>query len=102
MKGWFRRCVKVINKVEVQCILWKDSKLVGFITTAWICALSAADVVHRTTKNIPRPSIVNYLANYGGVDRADRDIDDFSTAYQSNRWHTRVFFWLLDVTLWNV
>ena len=43
-----------------------------------------------------------YLRSYGGVDRADRGMANYSIAHKCRRWYMTIVFWLLDAVLWNM
>ena len=112
-RGWMRRVVQTFTagakRVEVQSIIWKDTKVVGFISTAYVGAASVTADVFRSTKGMfktlkvkAHDAIIAYLSYYGAVDRADRGIADFSISVKTNRWYMRVAFWVLDVVLWNI
>ncbi len=38
----------------------------------------------------------DYVANYSGVDKNDRDGAEYSTTIQTNCWDLRIFFWIFD------
>ncbi len=37
-----------------------------------------------------------YVQNYGGVDKNDRDSAEYSTTIQTHCWYLGIFFWLFD------
>lgn len=112
-RGWMRCAKKLFyfakQKVEVQCILWLDSKVVGFVHTAWVGSRQAKDTVLRSVRDKFKglvvschASIINYLHAYGAVDRADRGMADYTVGYRCARWYMRIFMWLIDAVCWNV
>jgi len=115
-RGWNRRAVTTVigkalsgtKKVVVQAIIWKDSKICGFISTAFVGACAKSSVL-RSVKGVYKglrikahDAIIAYLTYYGAVDRADRGIADHTISVRCSRWFMRVVFWVLDVMLWNI
>jgi len=45
--------------------------------------------------------IVDYNKNMSGIDRADQMVSYYVTPRKSIRWYVKVFFHLLDVSIWN-
>lgn len=115
-RGWMRRAITTITRkaadvtkhVVVQAIIWKDSKVCGFISTAFVGMCEKSSVL-RSTKGMfkslkvkAHDAIIAYLSYYGAVDRADRGISDYTISVRCSRWFMRVVFWVLDVMLWNI
>jgi len=115
-RGWQRRAISTITrkaadvtkKVVVQAIIWKDSKVCGFISTAFVGACEDSSVLRsckgmfKSLKVKAHDAIIAYLSCYGAVDRADRGIADCTISVRCSRWFMRVVFWVLDVILWNI
>ena len=115
-RGWQRRAISTITrkaadvtkKVVVQAIIWKDSKVCGFISTAFVGACEDSSVLRsckgmfKSLKVKAHDAIIAYLSYYGAVDRADRGIADYTISVRCSRWFMRVVFWVLDVILWNI
>lgn len=111
-RGWMRRATSWVaagvHKAKVQCICWKDSKVCGFISTAFIgyCKNSAVmrsvKGAYKSLKVKAHDVIINYLEHYGAVDRADRGMGDYSISVRASRWYMRVAFFALDVVIWNM
>lgn len=107
-----RRAVKTFARgaaaVAVQAIIWKDTKVCGFVTTAFVGYSAAASVLRsakgsfKGLKVKAHDAIIAYLRCYGAVDRADRGIADFTISVKTRRWYMRVVFWVLDVVIWNI
>jgi hypothetical protein len=111
-RGWARRATRWFERagknVLVQCISWKDCKVVGFISTAVIGACADSSVMRsvkggfKSLKVMAHDCILSYLEFYGAVDRADRGMADFTISYSCKRWYMRVVFWVIDAIIWNV
>jgi hypothetical protein len=93
-RGWSRRACQIIKRALtdlgaaksalVQCVIWKDSKVVGFISTALIGQSTVAATVRRTVGNVKKEAVIAahqivlaYLMYFGGADRADGGMSDF-------------------------
>ena len=110
-RGWMKGAVRQIYKTGhwVQCFVWLDRKFVGFVTTALV-GTADSFTVERSTKGggfkkltvDSHPAVGAYMKSYGGVDRADRGMANFSVAHRCRRWYMCIVFWLLDAVLWNM
>ena len=102
-RGWNRRAVTTVigkalsgtKKVVVQAIIWKDSKICGFISTAFVGACAKSSVL-RSVKGVYKglrikahDAIIAYLTYHGAVDRADRGIADHTISVRCSRWFAR-------------
>jgi hypothetical protein len=111
-RGWLRRATRAFRQgasnVVVQAILWRDSKVCGFLSTAFIGCSEGSEVLRscrgafKTLRIAAHEVVVKYLANYGAVDRADRGMADHNVAIRSSRWVMTVVFWCINAVLWNV
>lgn len=111
-RGWMRRATNVVtrglNRAKVQSIVWKDSKMCGFISTAFVGLCDKSEVFrsikgsYKSLKVKAHDCIIAYLRHYGAVDRADRGMGDYTVTVRASRWYMRVVFWALDVVLWNM
>jgi len=115
-RGWMRRATKTFcvasvmgaASVVVQALIWKDTKMCGFITTAFVGLCVGAEVLRSTKGHFKQlkikahDAILAYISYYGAVDRADRGIADFSISVRTRRWFMRVVFWYLDGFIWNI
>jgi hypothetical protein len=77
--------------------------------TALIGQSTVAATVGRTVGNVKKGAVIAahqiviaYLMYYGGVDRADRGMSDFSVSFRCARWYMVCVFYCIDMALWNV
>ena len=116
-RGWVRRATQAFKQqpgpfrtsVVVQAIIWKDCKVCGFISTAFVGAMRAQATVARTVGSMLKgltvaahDVIIAYLRYCGGVDMADRGMADYDVGYRSTRWMMRVVFWCINAVFWNL
>jgi DNA polymerase III epsilon subunit-like protein len=100
-RGWMRQASKKTETGHViQSTLWKDNKLVKFISTAFIN--EAADVKrwdYQSDQKIDLPcvrAIKEYNKFMGGVDKMDRNVAHSRLFLKSRyRYHRQIFLWLL-------
>ena len=111
-RGWMRRatnlCTAGLHKAKVQCICWKDSKVCGFISTAFVGYCESSEVLrsvkgaYKSLKVKAHDTIIAYLRCYGAVDRADKGMGEQTISVRASRWCMRIVFWAFDVVLWNM
>jgi Transposase IS4 len=108
-KGWHREAFqceyggKFRMQYVVQAAIWKDSKLFGILTNYKVDSTDGTNKVKRWNKSrkkydlIASPTVVTeYNEHYGGVDRMDRMIADYTISRRAKRFYMRIFYWLLD------
>ncbi|CAK1603350.1 unnamed protein product [Parnassius mnemosyne] len=85
--------------------IWKDTKLVTIMSTAFHPKEEAT--CQRTQKDgskrpFPCPrSVVEYSKRMGGVDKFDQQKATYDVARRSKKWWKRLFFFLFDVAITN-
>ncbi|XP_046674860.1 piggyBac transposable element-derived protein 4-like [Homalodisca vitripennis] len=85
---------------DVTVMKWRDKRNVLTISTS-----NGPEMEETRTKRgevIQKPSmVVRYNKGMSGIDRSDQMISYYSTPRKSLRWYIKIFFHLLDVSLWN-
>lgn len=88
------------NRKNIIVLKWKDKRDVLMISTK-----HTASMVRATSskgKESIKPQIVHeYNKNMSGIDRADQMMAYYACPRRSVRWYMKVFFHLLDISLWN-
>lgn len=79
---------------------WKDKRDVLTISTKHKATLQEV-VSKRGIKKIKPLTVIDYNKYMPGVDRADQMLSYHSTPRKSVHWYLKVFFYLLDVAVWN-
>ena len=111
-RGFSAEVVAEINDVKVSVSVWKDNKPVRlastYVGTIPIDGDSSVKTVSRYLRSEKRyveipcpPVIMEYNKHMGGVDLMDGLIGRYRIRTKTNKYTTRTFFHLLDVTLVN-
>eukprot|EP00041_Stephanoeca_diplocostata_P027114 m.741690 g.741690 ORF g.741690 m.741690 type:complete len:960 (+) comp23116_c4_seq1:51-2930(+) len=94
VRGFMRRAIMKMAGVVTylpkhlyaQAIIWRDKKIVGFLSTCDVgpapaeCTVLRWNKVTRSKEGIAaHPVVHKYVKNMGGVDQMDRDITDWGT-----------------------
>ncbi|KAJ2952354.1 hypothetical protein O0L34_g4640 [Tuta absoluta] len=90
---------------NVGLVIWKDTKLVSIMSTAFhpkdtsFCQRTQKD---GTKKAFSCPvSVLQYTKRMGGVDRFDQKKAVYELGRRSKKWWKRLFYFLLDVAITN-
>ncbi|XP_072021767.1 LOW QUALITY PROTEIN: piggyBac transposable element-derived protein 4-like [Amphiura filiformis] len=95
------------QKGQLTCVIWKDSKVVQFLSTAHQLYGQPSDTLTRKVKeagqqkrvqkaiHAPRQAI-SYTKNMGGVDRHDQLRSYYTCARKSQKWWKQLLFFLMD------
>ncbi|XP_072033345.1 uncharacterized protein [Amphiura filiformis] len=95
------------QKGQLTCVIWKDSKVVQFLSTAHQLYGQPSDTLTRKVKedgqqrrvekavHAPRQAI-SYTQNMGGVDRHDQLRSYHTCARKSQKWWKQLLFFLMD------
>lgn len=88
------------QKEDVTVLKWKDKRNVLMISTT-----DGPDIEQITNKRkqvVQKPKMVlNYNKHMSGIDRSDQMISYYSIPRKSVRWYLKIFFHLIDASLWN-
>ncbi|XP_044745115.1 piggyBac transposable element-derived protein 4 [Coccinella septempunctata] len=79
---------------------WKDKRDVLAITTAVHPEMVTVGNRYGIEKNKPR-EIHEYNQHMSGIDRSDQMLSYYSCPRKTIRWHKKVLFRLLDISVWN-
>lgn len=79
---------------------WKDKREVLTISTKHKASFGEVESKRGNVKVKPL-TIIDYNKNMSGVDRCDQMVSYYSTPRKSVRWYLKIFFHLLDVSIWN-
>lgn len=90
---WQRRGNIVVMK-------WKDKRDVLAISTQHKPQMITITDKRRREREKPK-IILDCNKNMSGIDRADQMVSYYVTPRKSIRWYVKVFFHLLDVSIWN-
>lgn len=105
-RGSFVEYVTNYEGVDISTSVWKDNKMVHFISSF------AGEHPHSTVKrfdkkkrektDIPSPYVLmEYNRHMGGVDLLDSILARYKILVRSKKWYFRIFYHLLDITLAN-
>ena len=105
--GWFQEAIiwkktPAGKKYAIQATTWRDKKQVLFLHTTKVGRSNSIDTKRHVKGKQEQITIQStqaqqeYVQNYGGVDRNDRDSAEYSTTIQTHRWYLCIFFWLFD------
>jgi len=102
-RGWID--YRMIEEKDICCIIWKDKNEVVLLSTH-IKPTSPVGlkqfVYRRIRKEIKiRPIHLQYLKTLRGVDRDDQLCVVYISLTRSHKWWHRVFFYLLDISIYN-
>lgn len=79
---------------------WRDKRYVLTISTTH--GPGTEEITNRRGDVVTKPSmVIAYNKNMSGIDRSDQMISYYSTPRKSLRWYIKIFFHLLDASLWN-
>ncbi|XP_067142488.1 piggyBac transposable element-derived protein 2-like [Centruroides vittatus] len=105
-RGYLEEYVASINGIDVSTVAWKDNKIVTLAST--FAGQKPETEVQRYDKknsryvNIKRPNVVGeYNLFMGGVDLIDSIMGRYKIRLRSKRWHMRLFYHYLDLTMAN-
>lgn len=79
---------------------WRDKREIFMISTWHNGDYELVKSRFERTKLKPA-GVAEYNRFMGGVDKADQMTTYYSTQRKTIRWHLKLFFHLLDVSLWN-
>lgn len=85
---------------DITVMKWRDKRYVLTISTTNGPEMQEVQNKRGVVKNKPS-MVVEYNKGMGGIDRADQMISYYSSPRKSLRWYMKIFYHLLDVTLWN-
>lgn len=89
-----------VRRKQVYVSKWKDKRDVLVITTRNHPQM--VSVRNRYGKEQMKPKeVASYNDHMSGIDRCDQMTATYSTPRKTIRWYKKVFFHLLDVTVWN-
>ncbi|XP_037037947.1 piggyBac transposable element-derived protein 2-like [Bradysia coprophila] len=98
--------VTEIDKTEMVCVTWRDTKVVNLISN--FVGANPLQSVDRFDKKLSKkitvdcPSIVKQYNSYmGGVDYLDSMIGRNKIKMRSKKWYMRIYYHLLDLTTTN-
>ena len=91
---------------RVMVLAWKDKRVVTALSTKHDGSLAAITRRkkrgHGETEQIMKPlCIIEYNQYMSGVDRLDQMISYYPFTRKTMKWPKKVFFYLLEVSLWN-
>lgn len=105
-RGYSEEYVADVNGIDVSIVSWKDNKIVNLAST--FAGQKPETEVRRWDKqnsryvNIKRPNVVGeYNRHMGGVDLLDSIMGIYKIRLRSKRWHMRLFYHYLDLTIAN-
>ena len=109
-RGWFRRatvCIKDGAKsLWLQAVIWKDKKVLGLLSTAFITDEVETKARRRRRKepiHLPCPNPVRkYQQHYNKVDARDRSMSDWDMSIKTQRWYMTIVFYALSVVVRNM
>ena len=95
-----------VDNGKVMVVAWKDKRVVTALSTKHDGSLSAITRRkkngHGETEQIVKPICVTEYNQYmSGVDRLDQMISYYPFTRKTMKWPKKVFFYLLEVSLWN-
>lgn len=95
----------LVSDGKVECLMWKDNKVVSLINTATTPSLTT-NVTRRNKDGsrapIPCPqSVKDYNTYMGGVDLADARRKSYTCSRKSKKWWHRLFYFLVDISMVN-
>lgn len=89
-----------VRKNNVYVSKWVDKRAVTMITTKDHPKM--INVANKRGQLKRKPiEVVSYNAFMSGIDRADQMVSYYSSPRKCLRWYKKVFFHLLDLTVWN-
>ena len=91
---------------KVMVLAWKDKRVVMALSTKHDGSLTAITrrkkKGHGKTEQIMKPlCVMEYNQYMSGVDRLDQKISYYPFTRKTMKWPKKVFFYLLEVSLWN-
>lgn len=94
------------TKYNVAYVLWQDTKLVSFLTTAFHPKLDKTYCDRKqkdgTKKMYPCPlAVLQYTERMGGVDRFDHLRSSYEVGRRSRKWWLRLFYFCVDLCIVN-
>lgn len=88
------------QKGDITVMKWRDKRDVLVISTT--NGPTMENVRNKRGDNVSKPSmVVSYNKSMSGIDRSDQMLSYYSTPRKSLRWYVKVFFHLMDASLWN-
>lgn len=88
------------QKGDVTVMKWRDKRNVLTISTTY--GPEMENVTNKRGVVVLKPSmVVAYNKSMSGIYRSDQMISYYSTPRKSLRWYIKIFFHLLDASLWN-
>lgn len=111
VKAWFSADNHILlsqsecRKCNNYCPVWKDKKLVSFISTQ--CDVTGDEMVRRKEKDgtyieVPTiPAVTLYKKYMGGIDRSDQMRQYYETSRRAKKWWCYLFWFCLDVSIVN-
>lgn len=98
--------VGVVDDVDVSTLLWKDNKIVTFVSN--FAGQNPCGIIKRFDKSkktkvdIPCPFVVKeYNKHMGGVDLLDSIMGRYKILIRSKKWYFRIFYHIIDMVLAN-
>lgn len=88
------------QKGDITVMKWKDKRNVLVISTTHGPDMEDVTTKRRTVVSKPT-MVVAYNKSMSGIDRSDQMISYYSTPRKSLRWYVKVFFHVMDASLWN-
>jgi hypothetical protein len=92
-RGWIRRAVTSSKGLSIQATIQKDSKVFCLLASAAIGPATEEITRRQGSGKISKfpttPAHAQYLKFFGGVDRADRGISDYTVSRRTKRWYNR-------------
>lgn len=105
-RGFSMEYVADMDGIDVSNVIWKDNKVVTLVSS-FAGELPKAQVrrydkANKKYINIDLPHIVGeYNRHMGGVDLIDSIMGRYKIMIRSKRWHVRMFYHILDLTMAN-
>lgn len=85
---------------NILVLKWKDKRDVLAISTKHKANIKK--ITNKRGVEKEKPELIHdYNQNMSGIDRTDQMVSYYVTARKSIRWYMKVFFHLLDVSIWN-
>ncbi|XP_047361946.1 piggyBac transposable element-derived protein 4-like [Vespa velutina] len=99
-----RKTTVAYRKNSTTLLAWKDKRIITILTNYYNTQLQST---HRTLRGghivtVNKPEMVlEYMANMGGVDRADQYASTYCFLCKSLKWWRKLFFWGLEMCVIN-
>jgi hypothetical protein len=90
----------VAENGPIKIVKWKDKREVLMITTKHSCEFEEGANRRGVLKTKP-DVIFEYNKYMAGVDRLDQMLSYYTNERRTKKWYLKVFFHLLEVSLWN-